>query len=336
MVEHVQQVRNVEADVERIAAVIDREPFLGFLLLVVGADDGERILGEDEAHAADLFVREDRGAVERLRERAALQRDLVAMPRRDHLLVIRELALDDLRDDVDIAEGKAHLVRSDRERYRLVAIAQELDQLDHGLARQDRLDRSVVRPQGARCVRQPMAVGRDDAKRRAVDGEKHPVQVIADVLHRHRELHQAQGVLQGLLRQREHLRRITRLDHPREIRRRESLEVEAALARAHRHAAFLRLDGDLGVLWQGPQDVVELARTHRHRSLRRCRELGLRGDLDFEVGREEFHTRARSRNQHVRQDGKGMPPFHDSRDLRERSEKFVVGCLDLQHLLKSL
>src|SRR5438552_1841953 len=68
----------------------------------------------------------------------------------------------------------------------------------------------------------------------------------------------------------------------------------------------------------------------------RCRELRLRGDLDFEVGREEFHPRARSRNQHVRQDGKGMPPFHDSRDLRERSEKFVVGCLDLQHLLKSL
>src|SRR5438067_647615 len=86
------------------------------------------------------------------------------MPRRDHLLVIRELALDDLRDDVDIAEGKAHLVRSDRERYRLVAVPQELDQLDHGLARQDRLDRSVVRPQGARCVRQPMAFGRDDAK----------------------------------------------------------------------------------------------------------------------------------------------------------------------------
>ena len=39
--------------------------------------------------------------------------------------------------------------------------------------------------------RQPVAVGGDDAQRVLVHREEHAVQVVADVLHRHRELHQA-------------------------------------------------------------------------------------------------------------------------------------------------
>ena len=41
---------------------------------------------------------------------------------------------------------------------------------------------------------QAVAVGGDHAQRVLVDREEHAVQVVADVLHRHRELHQAERV----------------------------------------------------------------------------------------------------------------------------------------------
>src|SRR5688572_19148113 len=51
VVQDVEEVRDVEADVERVAVVVHREAFLGFLLLVVRADDREGVLGEHQPHA---------------------------------------------------------------------------------------------------------------------------------------------------------------------------------------------------------------------------------------------------------------------------------------------
>jgi hypothetical protein len=50
--EDVEQVVDVEADVERIALVVDLELLLGFLLLAVRADDFQLPLSEHETHAA--------------------------------------------------------------------------------------------------------------------------------------------------------------------------------------------------------------------------------------------------------------------------------------------
>jgi len=44
--------------------------------------------------------------------------------RGDDLLVVGELALDDLGDDLDAAEGEADLVRADGERDGIVGIAE--------------------------------------------------------------------------------------------------------------------------------------------------------------------------------------------------------------------
>ena len=43
IVEHVEQVGDVEADVERVARIADFELFLGFFLLVVGAEDAQAV-----------------------------------------------------------------------------------------------------------------------------------------------------------------------------------------------------------------------------------------------------------------------------------------------------
>src|SRR5688500_13956553 len=81
VVEHVEEVGDVEADVERIAVVVDGEALFGLLLLVVRADDRQRPLGEHQAHAADLLVRQDCGAIERLHQARALEVDAVLVRR---------------------------------------------------------------------------------------------------------------------------------------------------------------------------------------------------------------------------------------------------------------
>src|SRR6185437_10543146 len=307
VVEDVEEVRDVESDVERIAVVFHGEPLFGLLLLVVRADDGEGVLGEHQPHAADLLVGEDRRAVDRLREHGAVERDPVLVRGGDHLLVVGELALDDLRDDLDAAEAEAHLVGTDRERDRVVGVGEELDELDHGLVRQDRFDRAMVGAERAAREREPVPIRRDDPQHVPVDREEDAVQVVADVLHRHGELHQAQGVLERFLRQGEGLGRVLRLDHAREIGRRQRLQVEAALARPHHHAVLLRLERDVRVLGQRPKDVVELARSDRHSALGVAVDRRLRGDLDLEIGGEELERGARCAHEHVGKDRQGVP-----------------------------
>src|SRR5262245_56486969 len=91
VVQYVEQVVDVEADVERVAAVLHLELFLRLFLLGVGRHDLEHALGEHPAHAAELLVGEDRGARQRLAQRLARGVHLVLVPRRDDPRVVREL-----------------------------------------------------------------------------------------------------------------------------------------------------------------------------------------------------------------------------------------------------
>ncbi len=253
------------------------------------------------------------------------------MRSRNHLLVVGELALDDLGDDLDSCEGEARLVGTDRERDRLVGIAQELDQLEHRLARQDRFYRAMVAPERAAGVGQAVAVRCHDAQHVLVDGEEHPVEVIADVLNRHGELHEPERVLQRLLRQRECLRGVTCFHHAREIAGGQRLEVEPALAGAHRHAAFLCLERHLHIVGQRTQDVVELPRAGRDRAFGRTVDVRFGGDLDFQVGREKLDLGSGGGDQDVGEYRQGMAALDDAGNLLQGAQEFFVCRFDFQH-----
>ena len=106
-----------------------------------------------------------------------------------------------LRDQFDVGEAEAHLVGEDVERDRVVGVGEQLAQFQHRLARQDHFLPRVVAVDGNAGPRQPMAVGGDGLQRALVDDQQHAVQVVADVLLRHRELGQFEELAQVLLRQ---------------------------------------------------------------------------------------------------------------------------------------
>ena len=99
-----------------------------------------------------------------------------------------------------LANGEAHLVREHVERDGIVDVAEELAELEHRLARQDDFLALIVTGDREARPRKAMPIGRDGLQRPAVDDEQHPVEVVPDVLLRHREFDRFQQPPQFALR----------------------------------------------------------------------------------------------------------------------------------------
>ena len=127
-----------------------------------------------------------------------------------------------------------------------------------------------------------MAVGRDKAQLAAVHDHEQAVQVVADILLRHRVVHQTELAAQHLLRQREARRFAARARQARKVFRRQRLQAEAAAAGLDQQALVLRLQVHVDVLGQRPQDVEQLSRTHGERlGVAPAADAAFRGDLDL-------------------------------------------------------
>src|SRR6185369_7044994 len=111
IVQDVEQVIDVESDVERVAGVLHLQLLVRLLLLGVGGHDLQAALSQHPAHAAELLVREDRGAQQRLAQRLAFDLQPVLVLGRNHAGVIRKLAVDELRHQLDRAEAERRLGR---------------------------------------------------------------------------------------------------------------------------------------------------------------------------------------------------------------------------------
>src|SRR5205814_2928789 len=72
VIQHVEQIIDVEADVERLAGVLHFELLLRLFLIGIRGDDLQAAVGEHPAHAAEFLVGQDRRALQRLAQRLAL------------------------------------------------------------------------------------------------------------------------------------------------------------------------------------------------------------------------------------------------------------------------
>src|SRR3990170_3381461 len=109
VVENVEQVAHVEPDIQGFAAVGHVELLLRLLLLGVGAADLQAPGGQHPTHAAELVAGEDRRPLQRLLERNAADAQLLRMLARDDALVVRKLAVDELRHEDHVAEAELRL-----------------------------------------------------------------------------------------------------------------------------------------------------------------------------------------------------------------------------------
>ena len=94
--QRVDQVGDVEADLDGVAAVVDLELFHRLFLLGVGRGDAQGAGLDVDAHALELLAGQDGGALQARQQRRAAERDAVLVVLRDHAVVVGELALDQL------------------------------------------------------------------------------------------------------------------------------------------------------------------------------------------------------------------------------------------------
>jgi hypothetical protein len=76
------------------------ENLLGFFLLRVRRDDLKRALCNYPPNTAKLLVGENRCPQQRLPQRLALQKQGIAVSRRNHARVVRKLSIDELRHEL--------------------------------------------------------------------------------------------------------------------------------------------------------------------------------------------------------------------------------------------
>jgi hypothetical protein len=144
---------------ESPAYLTSSSSFASFLL-GVGRHDLQAALADHPAHAAEFLVRQDRGALQRLAQRLALGLQLVLVAGRDDARVVRELAVDQLGTSSIAPKLNAAWVA--RARCSLVvAVGEQLGELEHGLARHDHFLARQSAAELHRGVSQPVAVGRD-------------------------------------------------------------------------------------------------------------------------------------------------------------------------------
>jgi hypothetical protein len=181
-----------------------------------------------------------------------------------------------------------------------------------------------------------VAVGRDRLQRPLVDDEQHPVEVVADVLLRHRELDRLQEPAQVLLRQRERLHLVLPLPDARIVGGRQRLQVEARAPGAHRHPASRGVDVERRVVGKRPQEVLQLARGDGHRLRLAPGQLRMRGDLHLEVGGRHVEAAIAVLEQHIRKNRQCVAAFDDARDGLQRFEQRITrGLLELHWLNRS-
>src|SRR6266850_6044037 len=160
IVQHIEQIIDVEPNIERIARVLDVQLFLRFLLLGIGRHEFQTALCQHPAHAAEFLVRKDRGALQRLAQRLTLRLQPVLVLSRDNARVIWKLAVDQLRHQLDRAEAECGLRRRQLDSDFLVAVGEELGELEHRLSRHDDLLARQLRVELEGRISQSMPVGR--------------------------------------------------------------------------------------------------------------------------------------------------------------------------------
>src|SRR5690606_28291795 len=108
---------------------------------------------------------------------------------------VGKLALDQLGHEFDVAEAETDLARSNVDADRLVVIAKQTLHFEYGFARHDDIVLVFYAFDRRAAMSQTVAVGGHGAYPARLEHEQQAVQVIADVLLRHGEMHHVEQVL---------------------------------------------------------------------------------------------------------------------------------------------
>ncbi len=237
--QRVDEVGNVEADFDDVAAVVDIDFFLRFFLLGVDRGQPQQPRFEVDAHAFELVVGQNGHALQRRLQSRALDLQHIAVALGHDALVIGKLAFDELAGEFQPVQGQARLIAGQGDiDHGVVFIAEQAAEFEHGLARQNDfapLHRLFQRGGGQGHA---VTVGGHQMHLLPIGHPQHAVEVVADIVLRHGEVGQAEQALEQLLRQAQGVvAEVGRSAYQRKVFCRQGLQAEAAFGGPNRHLA---------------------------------------------------------------------------------------------------
>ncbi len=168
-----------------------------------------------------------------------------------------------------------------------------------------------------------MAVSRDRSQHFPVRFQQHPIQVITDVLLRHREVGLVQKPLQIGLGKLQRLLLRQFVDH-REVGGGEGGENEAAAAAADGDFVAILRDRERDALRQGAADVQELPARHRDLPVSAGFDFSRCHELDLKVRCRDRKLSLFCRQEQVRENRHRLAPLDDADDgLKCSQQRFA-------------
>ena len=274
-----------------------------------------------ELHATVFLVRKNRRALQGEAQILAADAHVLVGTNRDDRLVVGETTVDQFRRERHATPAQAQMVPSKLKVDRTFTGLEQTLQLKHALAWNDDLStRRDLRRQLGFGQRQAVSIGRHTTQRLVANIEQEAVQVIPDILVRHRERGTRNQVLERRFRQTDLLNQVDIVDH-RKFTCRQGREREPASTGADRNAIPVLLDLDLGPIRQCAADVEQLARRDRHFTLNKIVRRSPRDHLDFEIRTGKRDTVGRNTDQKVREHRQRLTSFNDANHLLQRLEQ---------------
>ena len=181
-----------------------------------------------------------------------------------------------------------------------------------------------------------MAVGGDHAQFAAVGDDQQAVEVVADVLLRHRVRHLGELALEGALADGDACGGLVGRRQARVVGGGQGLQLKAAAAGLDGEALVVEREADVAAVGQGAQDVLQLACADGDRHVFAA-DVAARGraDLDLDVGGEHRELIAALLDQHVGQDRQRVALFDDAGNRLQRGQERIAGGGEQEHGVRS-
>ena len=137
VVERINQVGDIKADFNGFTAVFDFKLINRLFLLGVVAGNAQYVGIKVHTHAFEFFARQNSRALQGGEQRCAPQRNVVRVVFGDDAVVVRELAFNQLGNELHLAKAKTCLIIGKLHFQRAVCVAEQALQLQHRFARQN-------------------------------------------------------------------------------------------------------------------------------------------------------------------------------------------------------
>ena len=331
LVGDVVQVAGLEADLDGARIIADHialQLLLRLAQLGAGGADQQVVAVHAELHRARPFAADAGHAADRLGEVLLRHAQHLVVAARDHALILREGAVDQLGGQLHRPQREADLGVGQRDGDLVLHLLRQLPQLVHRLAGDDHA-RHAGGAIGQRFFhpRQPVAVGRHRAQHlraAAIRGvEVDAVQVVARLFRADREAGAVDQLPQLAGGQGEAVGQLP-LGHRGEVIHRQhgELGVEAPGAQRHQRVAARVVQLELRRLRQLADDLIQRRGGGGGAALARHGDAGHFLDhRDLHVRRGQLQPAFARLQQDIGEDGDGVAPFHHALHMRERLEQ---------------